>query len=270
MTEDTEKNELIEIVNEFADIAKSDKFEDTFKHDENFRKQIMNITTIFGQFSKNLGVTEYTTADSGYTGDQVLEKYKQSVGSSWKGRKEKSNKIKKITHDEIMNATDLYLQRRNNLLKKREVQRVESGESPRKLEGFKENNKEKLHISGKQITKIEKIPIYKYDNIQQEYSSSSDDDDDDIINNILGIESHASTITPTNLLTSSPKPQSGLRLDAELSKKRRKRRKHRKREKSYSSSDSSNDSEPENKTNTQVLNNVDNYFSSILDGSDSE
>lgn len=231
--ENTEKNELMGVVHEFADIATTKEFEDNYKHDEKFRKQIMNLTGIFNQFSKNLGVTEYTTSDRGYTGDQVLEKHKQGIAKSWKGKKAKRNAVKQITHDEIMNATNSYLERRNNLLKKREAQRIESGEAPRKLEGMVGKDSKKLHMSGKHITKIENIPIYKYDENQEEESSSSDEDEDDITNNIFGIKSHSQRRTPISLPTNSD-----LRIGAD--------------------------------TQQKDLDNIDNYFNSVLDGSDSE
>ena len=163
-------NELIEIVNDFTDIVSSNKFKNNYENNDEFRNQIFNLTTMFNQFSKDLGITEYTVSDSGYSGDQVLEKYKQSIKNSWKGKREKKNNIKKITHEEILDATGSYLDRRNALLKKREIKRIEDGKEPRKLEG-------------------DVVSVYKYDKNQEEEYSSSDDDEDDIINEILGISS---------------------------------------------------------------------------------
>jgi len=169
-----EKNELMEIVNDFSEIAVSNKFQNSYKDSKIFRKQVNNLMTLFNQFSKNLGVTEYSTIDQGYSGDQFLEKYKDDISNSWRGKKEKKNSIKKITQEEIIDSVDTYLERRNKLSRQREMHRIEEGQIPRKIEGHGKDNT--LGIS-----------VYKYDEDQNYSSSSSENEDDVIIDNLLGI-----------------------------------------------------------------------------------
>jgi len=174
-TEQMGKNQLMGIVTDFADIALTNDFKNNYKDNEKFRETVNGIMGLFNQFSKDLGITEFTRLDGGYTGDQVIERYNQSITSSWKGKKEKKNAIKKITSDEIASGTTKYMEGRNNLLKKRESKRIEQGQIPRRLEDQSEDN-----ILG--------TSVYKYDKNQTEDSSSSDDNDDDIIDSVLGIK----------------------------------------------------------------------------------
>ena len=67
------------------------------------------------QIFKNIGVTEYSSVDRGYSGDELLEKYKYNIQKSWKGKKEKESSIKKISKSEIDDGANVYLENKLTL-----------------------------------------------------------------------------------------------------------------------------------------------------------
>lgn len=177
--ENGNKHELVEIITDFTEIASKRNFKKACKVYPELTERIKGLMYIFDQVLKSTGTTEYTTIDRGYTGDQITEKYKNSVVSSWKNKTEKKNAVRKITHDEIMDGTNTYLQRRMDFQNRREKRRIDSGKAPRKLEYVTGtiNNDGKVSKPG--------VAVFKYDKKQQEEFSSSSDDDETVINNLL-------------------------------------------------------------------------------------
>ena len=58
---------------------------------------VKKLMYILEQVFKSAGITEYSAVDRGYSGDELLEKWKDNVQKSWKGKKEKESSIKKIS-----------------------------------------------------------------------------------------------------------------------------------------------------------------------------
>ena len=144
-------NELNEIVQNFTEIAERKDFVDMCKNNKLLKKDTKKLMFILEQLFKNIGVTEYSSVDRGYSGDELLEKYKYNVQKSWKGKKEKESSIKKISKSEIDDGANVYLENKLTLTKQREDNRVKMGFKPRTLE--KENSN---------------IHIYKYNENQEE------------------------------------------------------------------------------------------------------
>ena len=164
------KNELNEIVQNFTEIAERKDFTEMCKNNKLLKKDTKKLMFILEQLFKNIGVTEYSSVDRGYSGDELLEKYKYNIQKSWKGKKEKESSIKKISKSEINDGANVYLEKRLTLTKEREDNRIEMGFKPRTLEVEKENSN---------------IHIYKYNENQDEESSSSDLSDDELTDLIL-------------------------------------------------------------------------------------
>ena len=163
-------NELNEIVQNFTEIAKRKDFADKCKANKTLKSDTKKLMYILEQVFKSAGITEYSAIDRGYSGDELLEKYKDNVQKSWKGKKEKESTIKKISKSEIDDGTNNYLEKRLIFTKKREDKRQELGLKPRTLELEKENSN---------------IHVYAYNENQKEEESSSDISDDELTNIIL-------------------------------------------------------------------------------------
>ena len=110
---------LAEMVNNFTDIINSDTCSEQYKSDPKFKKKIEDLMSIFNTWSRAAGVTEYSSTDGGYNGDEFLEKYKNDIRRSWKGKSEKKNAIKKITKEEISDGHQSYLAKKMALTNKR-------------------------------------------------------------------------------------------------------------------------------------------------------
>ena len=163
-------NELNEIVQNFTEIAKRKDFIDKCKNNNSLKSDTKKLMFILEQVFKSAGITEYSAVDRGYSGDELLEKYKDNIQKSWKGKKEKENVIKKISKSEIDNGTNNYLEQRLIFTKKREDKRQELGFKPRTLELEKENSN---------------IHVYKYNENQKDEGYSSDISDDELTDLIL-------------------------------------------------------------------------------------
>ena len=112
-------NELNEIVQNFTEIAERKDFVEMCKNNKLLKKDTKKLMFILEQLFKNIGVTEYSSVDRGYSGDELLEKYKHNVQKSWKGKKEKQKKKDKQNslidkNKEIENGTDKNIQYQNN------------------------------------------------------------------------------------------------------------------------------------------------------------
>ena len=161
-------NELNEIVQNFTEIAERKDFVDMCKNNKLLKKDTKKLMFILEQLFKNIGVTEYSSVDRGYSGDELLEKYKYNIEKSWKGKKEKESSIKKISKSEIDDGANVYLENKSILTKKREDNRMKMKFIPRTLEVEKENSN--IHI---------------YDENQEEESSSSDLSDNELTELLL-------------------------------------------------------------------------------------
>lgn len=75
---------------------------------------------LFTRLTSGLGQTEYDT-DGGYSGDQVLEKYRHAVSESWQGREEEKDSVKAITAGEIERGHEDMEDRRAKLQSRRSL-----------------------------------------------------------------------------------------------------------------------------------------------------
>lgn len=283
-----DKHELIEIVSDLTEIASKRNFRKTCKVNPELTERIKSLMYIFDQVLKSTGTTEYSTIDRGYTGDQIGEKYKNSVVSSWKNKTEKKNTVKKITHDEIMDATNTYLHRRLEFQNKREKKRIESGKVPRKLE----------HVTGTtdESGKVNKrgVAVYAYEERQEEEFASSEDDDENVINYLFENPAKKRVRKKTPELTffrksrTNAEPSISFRVDPNMKRLKTKkpviktrRRRHtrsvplspRVDTPDESTSSGSDINLPEKKSKMYALEKLDdvhNFHMSILDGEDSD
>ena len=163
--------QLTKIVDNFEEIIKSDNFTHQAKNDPKLQEKMQSLTAMLREWSKACGITEYTPIDSGYTGDEVLEKYRNDVGKSWGNKSEKKNAVPKITKEEIDSSHSSYMARKRALEDKRERDRIAIGCEPRQLI-TDEITGQKIYVNTKERKRIVE-------------SGSSEEDDDDIIDNIL-------------------------------------------------------------------------------------
>lgn len=162
-----ESSEVVKVVDEFTNMVKRDKFKEQCLQDRNLMKNAKGLMNILEQIFRSVGVTEYTNIDGGYTGDQILERYKRKQTQSWNNKTDKSRYLKSITKDEVEDRSKDFLQRRAEFERKREMRRIESGKTPRTLEMDPDSG----------------YPVYIGD--ADDEDGSSEDDSDAIVDEIL-------------------------------------------------------------------------------------
>ncbi len=76
--------------------------------------------------SNALGLTEFTYVDNGYSGEQILEKYKIKTSQGWNSRSAEKNHTPEITAAEITSQYQSYYSRKNNLEDERAGNKVKN------------------------------------------------------------------------------------------------------------------------------------------------
>lgn len=175
-TENDNIHEMVEMVDDFAQIISADDFVKGYQSSTGLQEKMKGLMFIFDNLCKAAGVTEYSAIDGGYRGDEILNNYKQKITASWGDKQEKDSKTKTITQDEMASGAQGFEAKRRILSEKRERNRLLLGQQPRKL-----------------ITRDGQTEYVKH-NAAIEYGSS-DDGDDDIIDQILDRSSIASRLS---------------------------------------------------------------------------
>lgn len=206
-SKEDEHSQLTKIVDNFEEIVRSDDFTQQAKNNPELQEKMQSLTAMLKEWSKACGITEYTPIDSGYTGDEVLEKYRNNVGRSWGNKTERKNAVPKITTEEITASHSSYMARKRALEDKREKDRIAIGYEPRKLV-TDEITGQKIYMS----TKENKSRELEY--------ASSENEDDDIIDNILKKESKNRSTDKVGHLTYDPRSHIK---ETKIPKKRRKK-----------------------------------------------
>jgi hypothetical protein len=127
---DQDNSDTLEIIDDFQEFTMSEDFREKIKKNKTLENKMLNLAR---QLLRATGTTEFSTTDNGYTGDEVIEQYKNNSVSVWKDEVAKKNHTKEITNDEISVKTDSYLARRMRYDKAREERMIESGRAPRKM-----------------------------------------------------------------------------------------------------------------------------------------
>lgn len=151
-------DEALEIINEMRELTTGDAFKEKMKMNPQLSSVMIDMAE---EILRAAGTTEYSVTDHGYTGDQVLEKYRNTSSRAWNNKTAKKNHTKQITSEDIHSKASVYEKKKKEYkLRRSRMKALES-----------DSNKELTTECEKQKTKI-----YSHNTNDEEDEEDSDDE----------------------------------------------------------------------------------------------